>query len=105
MKQEPRQLLDDTFIAAAYESYGDVMQAWPDYLKDKAVQTALRGGTREQLNGIMYDFWANHCLLPLYESKVNDVKNNVYAYLEHFMQLDVDDWVAANITPRLRSVK
>lgn len=100
MKQEPRQLLDDTFIAAAYESYGDVIQAWPDCLKDKAVLLALRNGTRDQLNDIMFDFWANHSLAPLYESKISEVKNNVYACLEHYMQIDIDDWVQANVTER-----
>lgn len=101
MNNEPRQLLDDTFLSAAYDNYGDSVIDWPELLKDQAVQMAMRNGSRDQLNSIMLDFWANRGLLPLYESKVNEVKNNVYACFEDFLQIDLDDWISANTGPML----
>lgn len=100
MNNEPRQLLDDTFLSTAHEKYGNSVIDWPDTFKDCAVHMAMRNGTREQLNDIMFDFWANHSLAPLYEFKVTEVKNNVWAYLEPYLQIDLDDWIQINANQR-----
>lgn len=117
MNNQPRQLLDDSFIQIAYDQYGDDIKEWPTQLKDQAVAMAKRNGTDEQTRDILFDFVVND-LDPIDDCKafysngeiisyinpheaINLLRNSQYAAYEHYLQLEIDDWIEANITPRL----